>query len=150
VYCGQWNATAQLPGARFIENWFTFWAGQQRFLRTLEHSGLSEYFVAHAVNGRLQGGPGQSAQAPIPLGEMRLSVLFVLSGLFSLLLDWRKQNFSPSAQEMARITAGLLQNFFAAPPQGAPAQCKGANHSAHTALNKPYMAAALPQNNTNT
>jgi AcrR family transcriptional regulator len=147
VYCGLWSTTAQLPNARFIENWFAFWAGQQRFLRTLEHSGLSEYFVTHAVNGRLQGGPGQSAQAPIPLGEIRLSVLFMLSGLFSVLMDWRKQNFSPSAQEMARITTGLLQSFSAASTQITPAHCKDTTYAA---LNKPYTAAALPQNNTNT
>lgn len=93
-----------------LHRFFGFWREQKRLLDVLEREEssalLTERAVRHAVS--------EDSMAKYCFGTAkseygRESLKFYISGIFSLVLDWHKQGYDKSIDEMSALLMYLLQ-----------------------------------------
>ena len=92
-----------------LERFFSFWPNQQLLLDALARNDLSGLLIQRAIvlattedtfNNSLFGNYPPSAREYI--------IMFLVSGLMSLIIQWHKTHFKNSPHQMASIAAHLL------------------------------------------
>lgn len=91
-----------------LDLFFTFWYENRVLLDALERSSLSGILVERANAFALQEGhlPKKLKAAPQPLQGIALS--FAVCGLLSMTLNWHRQGFPISPDEMTRLAINML------------------------------------------
>lgn len=93
-----------------LDLFFTFWYENKAFLDALERSSLSGILVERANAFALKEGhlPKQLKAAPQQMQGIALS--FAVCGLLSMTLNWHRQGFPISPDEMTRLAIAILTN----------------------------------------
>lgn len=90
-----------------FEWFFQFWRRQKTLLDALERSGISGILVERAIRNTqeavISGLPDRSAQA------LSAATAFGVCGMMSMVLQWHRDGYSQSVQEMAELTRNLLR-----------------------------------------
>lgn len=91
-----------------LEKFFLFWYEKKDLLGALRRSGLSGILVEratvlaqqeHLMPGRVRGWP---------ISQQELGLMFALSGLMAMVLQWHDRGYTVSPQEMIRIATDVL------------------------------------------
>lgn len=91
-----------------LDLFFQFWYEHKNLLDALQRSALSGLLVERANIFALREGhlPRQFKHWPSQIQELGMS--FAICGLLSMVLQWHRQNFSISAEEMTKLATGML------------------------------------------
>lgn len=91
-----------------LDLFFFFWYEHKPLLDALQYSSLSGLLVERAANFTLEGGhlPQQLKHFPSELRE--IAVAFSVCGLMSMLLQWHRQGFLISPDQMTKLATGIL------------------------------------------
>lgn len=93
-----------------LDLYFQFWYEQKQLLDALHRSSLSGFLVERANAFALREGhlPGQfKSWSPEIQG---LAMSFAVCGLMSMILQWHRQNFLISPNEMTKLATSMLTN----------------------------------------
>ena len=92
-----------------METYFRFWKSQKPLLDALSRSGLTSELIHRSLALTMSGGSITVRRAP---EDDRLTyehiMLFTLSGLLSLVIQWHRSGFQESISRMAAIAHRLL------------------------------------------
>ena len=96
-------------GSGDLHRFFDYWKSQKFFLDVLHQNDCSHLILERCINHIFRESPEVhyvfgTADSDIA----RETIIFYLSGMFVLVLDWHKHGFSRSIDEMASITMHLL------------------------------------------
>ena len=94
-----------------LHRFFGFWKVQRPLLDALKKNGLSSMLTERALNHIFRENPvilKQFGADTLMLGRERL--LFFVSGLFSLVLDWHEHDYDTSIDQMSALLMDLLMN----------------------------------------
>ena len=93
-----------------LDLFFTFWYDNKDFLDALQRSSLSGILVERANAFAIQEGhlPKKLKEAPAQLQGLALS--FAVCGLLSMTLNWHRQGFPISPDEMTHLAIDMLTN----------------------------------------
>ena len=91
-----------------LDLFFAFWYDHKDFLDALLRSGLSGMLVERISAFALHEGhlPKKVKDAPQPMQEIALS--FTICGLMAMTLNWHRQGFPVSADEMTQMAISML------------------------------------------
>ena len=92
-----------------MEEYFLFWASQKKLLNALAHNDLSGILIQRLTT--IATSEDQYADRIAPQLSRRIKdyhIIFRVSGLMSLVIQWHKTNFREEAKEMAIIATKLL------------------------------------------
>ena len=91
-----------------LDLFFAFWYDNKDFLDALLRSGLSGMLVERVSAFALHEGhlPRKVKDAPQPMQEIALS--FTICGLMAMMLNWHRQGFPVSADEMTKMAISML------------------------------------------
>lgn len=91
-----------------LDLFFTFWYDNKEFLDALQRNSLSGILVERANTFAIQEGhlPQKLKAAPTQLQGLALS--FAVCGLLSMTLNWHRQGFPISADEMTHLAIDML------------------------------------------
>lgn len=95
--------------ATMSEDFFKYWLTKKDLLRILAHSNLHGLLVQRAIDMAMKDTeyvPALFSEVPKDMRDHVL--LFVLTGIMSLLAQWEKEDFRRSPKEMAKITLTIL------------------------------------------
>jgi len=93
-----------------LDLFFAFWYENKDFLDALERSGLSGILVERANVFALGEGHLPKQFKSIPTEIQGLALAFTICGLMSMMLQWHKQGFPISADEMTLLAVRMLTN----------------------------------------
>lgn len=92
-----------------LERFFYFWQSQKRLLDVLERSGLSGLLVLRAINQAQQESQVPKHYLTAATREMRAyAIIFAVTGLMSMVLEWHHAGYNKSAYEMAQVAVAML------------------------------------------
>lgn len=96
------------PNVTF-EAYFQFWLGQKPLLDALERSGLSGKLVERTVNTAMvdQGFAARMLRTFPDLNQQHV-VLFIISGLMSVVIQWHHSGCVQTPRQMAKTVVRLL------------------------------------------
>lgn len=92
-----------------MEEYFLFWFSQRKLLDVLSHNGLSGFLIQRLIS--IATSEDNYADRIAPHLNRRIkdyNIIFRVSGLMSLVIQWHKNNFREDAKEMAVIATKLL------------------------------------------
>lgn len=96
-------------GTGGLHRFFGFWQEQKKLLDALEKEQSSSILTERAVRHVIAEGSMAGYCFDTISSEFgRESVKFYISGLFALLLDWHKQGYDKSIDEMSRLLMYLM------------------------------------------
>jgi len=91
-----------------LDLFFTFWYENKVFLDALQRNSLSGLLVERATSFALQEGHLPQKLKSVPIQIRRLVLSFAVSGLLSMVLDWHRQGFTVSPDDMTRLAVNML------------------------------------------
>lgn len=91
-----------------LDLFFTFWYENKVFLDALQRNSLSGLLVDRATSFALQEGHLPQKLKSVPIQIRRLVLSFAVSGLLSMVLDWHRQGFIVSPDDMTRLAVNML------------------------------------------
>ncbi len=91
-----------------LEDFFRFWKEQQPLLSALQTGRLYDVLVTRAIEYALAEGPRQSGGSRADATEREHTIVFVVSGLMTLVVRWHHGGYRESVQQMARIAGRVL------------------------------------------
>ena len=92
-----------------LEKYYEFWFCQKPLLNALAYSGLYSKFVQYALKYTDEENLKEYlSNDDLGMDLSREMNLFVISGLFSLLISWHEEGFQKSPNQMAQISLRML------------------------------------------
>ena len=108
-YASQFHNQGTLKAMYVLEHFFLFWKDQKNLLDALKRSNLSGLLVQRSVTQAVQEGVVARRLLPFARQDSQeYVVMFVASGLISLVLQWHHSGYAESPREMAAIAGHLL------------------------------------------
>ena len=91
------------------EAFFTYWLKKRDLLHALERNNLGGVLIQRTIQLTVEGKTSVPRFLPDDIKPMQDYVLlFLVSGVMSLLIQWEKDNFKTTPREMAVMTAHIL------------------------------------------
>ena len=92
-----------------LHRFFAYWKSQKRFLDVLRKNDSSHLLTERAISHIFRDSPEVhhvfgTADSPIA----RETIIFYLSGMFTMVLDWHRHGFQRSIDEMAALVMTVL------------------------------------------
>lgn len=92
-----------------LHRFFGYWKSQKRFLDILQKNSSSHLLTERCISHIFRESPEVHYTFGTADSEFgREAIIFYLSGLFTLVLDWHKHGFQRSIDEMATLSMTLL------------------------------------------
>jgi AcrR family transcriptional regulator len=91
-----------------LDLYFVFWYENKRLLDALKRSSLSGILVERATNFAMQEGHFPQQFKRFRPEIQGLAMAFSVCGLMSMILQWHRQGFSISPDEMTQLAVDLL------------------------------------------
>ena len=91
-----------------LDLYFVFWYENKRLLDALKRSSLSGILVERATNFAMQEGHFPQQFKRFRPEIQGLAMAFSVCGLMSMVLQWHRQGFSISPDEMTQLAVDLL------------------------------------------
>lgn len=91
-----------------LDLYFTFWYQNRNLLDALQRSSLSGILVERATNFALQEGHFPKQFKRLRPEQQGLTMAFSVCGLMSMILQWHRQGFLISPDDMTRLVMDLL------------------------------------------
>lgn len=108
-YTSLYHSQETLDAMYVLEHFFSFWKEHKPLLDALNRSHLSGLLVQRSVTQALQEGVVARRLLPFARQESQeYVIMFVASGLISLVLQWHHGGYSQPPREMAVIASHLL------------------------------------------
>lgn len=94
-------------------DFFRYWLTKKDLLRALEYSGLSGLLVQRSID-LIQTRPGylEIFFPFIPKESRGYVLIFMVSGIMSLIVQWQRDQFKKSPKEMGEIAVHILTQSF--------------------------------------
>lgn len=89
-------------------HFFSFWIGQKPLLDALAKSNLSGVLVQRSMEYALGEAGGRRKQGNADMGEMEYGIMFAISGLMTMTVQWHHCGYDLSLEQMANISLRLL------------------------------------------
>lgn len=103
------NNNSELENQNKFKAFYDFWYTKRDLLKALKYSNLDNMLSSHSTIRLVNNYMGESNLTFHPNTESyKFAMIFAVSGLFALLLDWRDKGFTRTSQEMASMTEELL------------------------------------------
>lgn len=96
-------------GSGEMHRFFSFWKSRKQLLDVLAQQNISNLLTERCILHVLKESPevmNAFGTEPSELG--RETMVFFLSGLFAILLDWHRRGFNRSIDEMSKLVMQLL------------------------------------------
>lgn len=92
-----------------LERFFRFWRDQHQLLDALERSGMTGLLIQRSINYTLEHNmlPARILHTDSYL-SLDYMVIFLISGLLSLVIQWHHEGFKTSPKQLAFTSAHLL------------------------------------------
>ncbi len=90
-----------------LEGFFSFWAEQKMLLDALQRSGLSNKLIQRTIDHALLEVLGQKPPATV-MDEQEYTVMFAVSGLMTMVVQWHHTGYLEPIQRMARIARQVM------------------------------------------
>ena len=107
-YEGEYQKNNSISHLGDLDQYFVFWYDHRKLMDALEHSNLSGILVERAttlaLKERLMPGYLRSLDPKI----QEVAMAFSVCGLLSMVIQWHRQGYSVSPNEMTRIATMLL------------------------------------------
>ena len=96
-------------GSGDLHRFFGYWKSQKYFLDVLRQNDCSHLVTDRVITHIFRESPEVHYVFGTADSEIaRETIIFYLSGMFTMVLDWHRQGFTRSIDEMAKITMQLL------------------------------------------
>lgn len=98
-------------GGGGLHRFFAFWKEKKPLLDALAQNNISSALTERALNHIFKENPEILREFGADISEFgRETMLFFVSGLFSLVFDWHEQGYARSIDQMSRFLMGLLSS----------------------------------------
>ena len=91
-----------------LDLYFVFWHERRELLDALHRSGLSGILVERATNFALQEGHMPRQFKKMRLDIQTLAMAFSVTGLMAMILQWHRDGFQTSPDEMTKLATEIL------------------------------------------
>ena len=91
-----------------LDLYFLFWYEKRELLDALHRSGLSGILVERATNFALQEGHMPRQFKKMRLDIQTLAMAFSVTGLMAMILQWHRDGFQTSPDEMTKLATEIL------------------------------------------
>ena len=96
-------------GTGDLHRFFGYWKSQSYFLDVLQKNHISHLVTDRCISHIFRESPEvHHVFGTANMDYPREAIIFYLSGMFTLVLDWHRHGFQYSIDEMSKITMGLL------------------------------------------
>ena len=96
-------------GSGDLHRFFAYWKSQSYFLDVLQKNNLSHMVTDRCISHIFRESPEvHLVFGTSDLEHPREAIIFYLSGLFTLVLDWHRHGFQRSIDDMAKLAMQLL------------------------------------------
>lgn len=91
-----------------LESFFVFWNRKRELLKAVVRSGLDGLLTERAIYYAMHEHMMPKVLLSMPLEVQQMSLIFVVSGLLSMVIQWYKHSFRETPEEMAQIARMML------------------------------------------
>lgn len=91
-----------------LDLFFAFWFENKKFLDALQRSSLSGILVERANSFAIREGLLPQKFQSAPAQTQGIAMSFAVCGLMSMTLDWHRQGFAISPDEMTKLAINML------------------------------------------
>lgn len=96
-------------GSGDLHRFFSYWKSQAYFLDVLQKNNISHLVTDRCITHIFRESPEvHHVFGTADSDNARETIIFYLSGLFTLVLDWHRHGFNHSIDEMAKLAMHLL------------------------------------------
>ena len=107
-YDGTYQKRGSVNHLGDLEQFFVFWHDHRKLLEALVRSNMSGLLVERATSLALRERLIPGVMLNVDPQILQIVLSFPVSGLFSMVIQWHKQNYSPAPEEMNKIATELL------------------------------------------
>ena len=99
---------SQLSVQKELEVFFEFWIEQKPLLDALARSGLSGVLIQRAIDYALGEAGYRRNQPMAALGELEYGIMFAISGLMTMTVQWHHCGYDVTVSQMATFAERVL------------------------------------------
>ena len=89
-------------------HFFSFWIGQKTLLDALAKSSLSGVLIQRSIEYALGEAGARRKQGNADMGEMEYGIMFAISGLMTMTVQWHHNGYNVGVDQMAAFAERVL------------------------------------------